>query len=306
MTAVAETAQPLLPPEAYWSPWWYATEQERLFARCWNLVGTLEDMAGGRALVATVGGATVVIEGSGADLAATQAGRPAALGTWAGYVFVHLDPASAPSLPAWLGEFPNRIGGFQPDRLVEVARHRFELSANWKFFVENHIDVYHLWYLHRDSLGAYDHSRAAWEMCGPHWVFYEPPRIEVDIHSEGFRRRLVPVEHVGEDRWGSGAHLIWPNLTLATGAGFFMTYQCIPLGPERSLVDIRIRAEPSSDPSGLFQMSRVVIETEDGSACERLQAAVRSPWFSVGPRAQCHEQPITLFHEQVLAAVNQL
>jgi phenylpropionate dioxygenase-like ring-hydroxylating dioxygenase large terminal subunit len=226
---------------------------------------------------------------------------PAAIGEWAGLVFAHLDPDPDPPLTAWLGAFPDKIGGFRPDRLVEVARYRFELAANWKFFVENHVDVYHLWYLHAASLGAYDHHAARWEMCGPHWVFYEPPARGVDVGGESFWRGLRPVGHVRPDRWGSGAHLVFPNLTLATGAGFFMTYQCIPVGPERSVVDLRVRAVAGSDPSAMLEMSRTVIEREDGAACEAMQAAVRSPWFGVGPLACEHELPITRFHEQVLS-----
>ncbi|HEY2301279.1 MAG TPA: SRPBCC family protein, partial [Acidimicrobiales bacterium] len=176
MTSAAGAARWLLPPEAYWSPAWYAAEQERIFARCWNLVGSEDDLVGGRALIAQVAGRTVVVDAVGPALVARQRTGPVGVDTWAGYVFVRLDPPSAPPLSQWLGDFPVRIGGFQPDRLVEVARHRFELAANWKFFVENHVDVYHLWYLHRESLGAYDHPRATWSMCGPHWVFYEPPK----------------------------------------------------------------------------------------------------------------------------------
>jgi phenylpropionate dioxygenase-like ring-hydroxylating dioxygenase large terminal subunit len=267
-------------------------------------VGTLDDIAGGRALMATVAGSTVIVgERAGGGLVARQRSAPAAVDTWAGYVFVHLDADSAPPLSEWLGDFPDRIGGFRPERLTELARHRFELAANWKLFVENHIDVYHLWYLHQESLGAYDHPEAAWSTCGPHWVFYEPPRAEVDTHAGRFWRGLLPVGHIGEERWGSGAHLVWPNLTLATGAGFFMTYQCTPLGPERSLVDLRVRGEPGGDATAMLAMSRDVIETEDGAACERMQAAVRSPSFSVGPLARDHELPITLFHEHVLDAM---
>lgn len=280
-----------LPAEAYWSPSWYAAEQERLFAPCWNLVGTVEDLADG-GLMATVAGSAVHVD-------STAHAANAAVDTWAGHVFVHLDSTSAPPLSEWLDGFQAGIGGFQPDRLVERVRHRFVLNANWKLFVENHIDIYHLWYLHAESLGSYEHHQARWSTCGPHWIFYEPLRPEASEETRG----LTPITHIGEDRWGSGAHLIWPNVTLATGAGFFMTYQCIPLGPERSLVDLRIRVEPGSDPSEVFRSSRQVIEAEDGLACERMQAAVRSPWFAVGPLAREHERPLEWFHQQVLTAM---
>jgi Rieske 2Fe-2S family protein len=302
-------AEFLLPAEAYWSPAWYEREQALLFGRQWNMVGTIEDVRDGQSLVAQVAGRTVTVRQDQdlqlvawqvADPAGRQAPQPIKVATWGVYVFVHPQPETAPSLEDWLGDFPDRIGGFRPDLLVEVARHRFEMRANWKLFVENHIDVYHLWYLHADSLGAYDHHRASWDTCGPHWVFYEPPRPEVNLHGEEFWRGLLPIRHISEDRWGSGAHLIFPNVTLATGAGFFMTYQCFPVAPDRSVVDIRVRAEAGSDASDMLEMSRKVIEFEDGSACEAMQAAVASPWFSVGPLARDHELPITRFHESVL------
>jgi phenylpropionate dioxygenase-like ring-hydroxylating dioxygenase large terminal subunit len=301
VTATQEIARWLLPAEAYRSSAWYITEQQRLFGRCWNFVGTLDDFAGDTTLVATVAGVASAIQLEAGVLTGWHATGPVAVEHWCGLVFAHLEPATAPPLADWLGEFPECIGGFQPDRLVEVARYQFELGANWKFFVENHIDVYHLWYLHAQSLGAYDHARAQWAMTGQHWVFYEPPRQVVDTDDDGFWRGLLPVSHVDRDRWGSGAHLIFPNLTLATGAGFFMTYQCIPTGPERSVVDMRVRAEPGSDATAMLELSRTIIEREDGAACEGLQAAVQSPWFEVGPLARHHELPITRFHELVLA-----
>jgi phenylpropionate dioxygenase-like ring-hydroxylating dioxygenase large terminal subunit len=289
-------AEWLLPAAAYWSPSWYAREQELLFGRVWNFVGTLDDLSGGATLVVAIGGQPLAISLDETDALEISAGS---VDCWCGLMFAHLDPDAEP-LATWLGDVPDRIGGFRPDRLVEVARHQFELGANWKFFVENHVDLYHLWYLHADSLGAYDHPKATWESHGPHWIFYEPPRQGIDTRAESFWRGLQPISHVGEDRWGSGAHLLFPNLTFATGAGFFMTYACIAVGPDRSVVDMRVRAEPNSDAAAMLSLSKNIIEREDGDACEALQAAVRSPWFSVGPLAQRHELPITRFHRSVL------
>ena len=295
MTA-AETAAWLLPAEAYWSAEWYRRERDHLFGRVWNFVGSLDDLCGGRTLLATVAGIPVRIGAGESGVPFSDRGR---VEQWCGLLFSCLD-AEPPPLRDWLGQVPDRIGGFRPDRLVEVARHRFELRANWKLFVENHIDVYHLWYLHAGSLGAYDHPRARWGSVGDHWVFYEPPRADIDVDGVGFWRGMRPVGHVGRDRWGSGAHLIFPNLTFATGAGFFMTYHCTPLGPDRSLIDMRVRAEAGSDPTSMLQLSKDIIQREDGTACEALQAAVRSPWFRVGPLARHHELPITRFHRSVL------
>lgn len=295
----------LLPAEAYFSDEWFAREQHSIFAHNWIMVGTVDDLRSGdnlapASVVADVAGRTIeIVAGEREPLVVTPVG--ARVEVWAGYLFVQLDPA-APGLGRWMAEFPNLVGAFQPETLVEVARHRFELDANWKFFVENHVDVYHLWYLHGDSLASYDHPRATWRTTGPHWVFYEPPRKVIDVDDPGFWRGLRPLPGIGKDRWGSGAHLLYPNLTLATGAGFFMTYQCSPISPDRSVVDMRVRAVPGAEATAMLTLSQQIIEDEDGSACEALQRGVRSPRWSVGPLAADHELPITAFQRSVLAA----
>ena len=48
---------------------------------------------------------------------------------------------------------PAHMGSHRPGALVPVARVDLEAACNWKLFVENHIDVYHLWYLHEAIAG---------------------------------------------------------------------------------------------------------------------------------------------------------
>ena len=69
------------------------------------------------------------------------------------------------------------------------------------------------------------------------------------------------------------------------------------------MVDMRVRAEPGSDPSAMLAHEPRIIEDEDGAACAAMQSAVRSRAFSVGPLAREHELSITRFQENVLAAM---
>jgi phenylpropionate dioxygenase-like ring-hydroxylating dioxygenase large terminal subunit len=294
--------QYLLPPEAYFADTWFEREQA-LFERTWYFVGPEADVpAGGAPLVVDVGRCTVAIRRRGAGFVAERTDGGAALvDSWGGFLFVHATPALAGALAAWLGDLPELIGAFRPERLKEVGRRRFEVAANWKFYVENHIDMYHLWYLHERSLGDYAHHLHEWHDCAPHWSFYEPPRPGVGIgaqHARGF----LPITGIGPERWGSGAHLVFPNMPLATGGTFFITYQCIPRGPEHTTIDLRVRAEPGDDHDvdAFIEMTAVVLDAEDGAACEHMQAAVRSPAFAVGPLAGGLELPITRFHGYLL------
>jgi len=234
------------------------------------------------------------------DLDAERCGLlPASVEVWEGMVFAHPDP-DAPPLAEALGELPQMIGSHRPGRLQLAAAADLPAACNWKLLVENHIDVYHLWYLHESSLGDFDHARFEHHQVGRNWVSYEPIRA---ADRPGLERGTVPIQHLAErDRRGIGAHLIFPNVLMAANADFYMSYAVVPDAPERCHVAVRIRAEPGADADALVAAARSFID-EDVRACEHIQAGLHSPWFSVGPLAQDHEAPITAFHTAVLAAL---
>lgn len=85
--------------------------------------------------------------------------HPARVDTWRGMVFANPD-SDAESLRSWLGQMDAEFGPHQPEKLVEYEKTlRYEVKANWKIFVENYIDGYHLSHLHSETLQNYDHSR---------------------------------------------------------------------------------------------------------------------------------------------------
>ncbi|MDQ1478504.1 MAG: choline monooxygenase [Actinomycetota bacterium] len=224
----------------------------------------------------------------------------ASVGEWGGMVFVNAQPAA--DFTTWLDAFPDHIGSYRPERLSEVTRVQFDARCNWKLFVENHVDVYHLWYLHARSLSAYDHQQFEWSAVGPHWVSYEPAKDGVE------RKRphvgSTPIKDLdARDQIGIGAHMLFPNTLFATESEFFMSYVAKPLAADRSVIDVRIRAEPSADVEMLVAAAKEFM-LEDVRACEGIQATVRSSRFRVGPLAQNHERPITLFHRHLQAALD--
>lgn len=239
------------------------------------------------------------------DLDLTQWGLlPAAVAEWEGMVFVHPDP-DAPPLSAALAGLSANLGSFRPGRLEQVAKVDLDCRSNWKLFVENHIDVYHLWYLHAQTLGDFDHTRFEHRHVGPDWFSYEPRRSGRGDGATATEldRGTVAIAHLDErDRQGLGAHLVFPNLMVATAAEFLATYEAVPVSPDRCRIDLRICAEPGADANQLVDAVTSFI-TEDISACERVQAGMASPAFSVGPLARDHEAPITAFHRNVLAAL---
>jgi phenylpropionate dioxygenase-like ring-hydroxylating dioxygenase large terminal subunit len=232
---------------------------------------------------------------------------PAATAEWEGMVFACPDPGAAP-LEEFLGGFPGGIGSVRPGLLPQVAAADIPAPCNWKLFVENHVDVYHLWYLHGATLADFDHHRFEHRAIGPHWVSYEPLRASATAATAAGGSRLdggnPPIAHLdARDRAGLGAHLLFPNMTFAVSAEFFISYAVVPTGPASSRVELRVRAEPGADAATLLAAARSFID-EDIVACARIQSALASPWFAVGPLARDHEAPIAAFHRNVLAALS--
>jgi Rieske 2Fe-2S family protein len=229
---------------------------------------------------------------------------PAAVATWEGMVFAHPDPEAAP-LAGSLRGIPEHLGSFQPGRLRQIAVTHFEAACNWKLFVENHIDVYHLWYLHAETLGDYDHTRFQHRFVGPNWVSYEALKPSRQLESAALIKGTAPIRDLDwDDQVGLRAQLIFPNLMIATSSEFWATYVARPAAPDRTVIELRIRAEPEADADALLAALRSFI-VEDIRACEAIQQAVASPVFAVGPLAHDHERPIAVFHEHILAAVGQ-
>lgn len=228
---------------------------------------------------------------------------PGSVGEWGGLVFVHPD-ADAPPVAEWLGELPGHVGSFQPELLQEVGRLTLDARCNWKLFVENHVDVLHLWYLHARTLNDFEHSRFEWHQLHRNWASYEP--VKDGIGEPKLSAATTTIAHLDErDRRGLGAHAAFPNVLMATSAEFFATYVARPTGPASMQVDLRVRAEPGADPARLLGSLQSFI-SEDITGCEGVQATIRSSHFIVGPLAEQHEQPIMLFQQHLLDALGDI
>lgn len=260
---------------------------------------------------------------AGVDLAELGL-RPAAVETFRGLVFVHPEP-DAPPLSTWLAGIDERMGPYQPGELYQVLHSRTQMKANWKLFIENHIDSYHLWHLHAHSIKGLEHGRQEWAEVGRHWTFYEPLTTPGRLAPYEAALGLPPIEGLDEHWWGSSVHMVFPNLGLAGGATFFSLIQSIPVAPDRSVIDLRFFAAPVSEAAKVEHRAAKAekaqhrataavvgpptngddevtgdIMGEDVRACEAVQQGMGSPRFRVGPMALEYEGAITAFQRNIL------
>jgi choline monooxygenase len=209
---------------------------------------------------------------------------------WRGMVFVN-PTADAPNLTTSMAGLDERLDSFLSGPLLQVAVVEYEAACNWKMLVENHIDVYHLWYLHSRSLSAYDHRSFSWESLDDNWWSLEPLK-ERQLEGMGF-------DWLGDDmRHHIGAYLMFPNLMLVTTDHYFASYDASPIAPDRTKLTLRVRAQVGADADELVQSIRAFM-AEDVQACQRMQLGANSPHFGVSQMAATHELPVRRFHESL-------
>ena len=232
--------------------------------------------------------------------------KPVRCETWKTLVFAHLD-ADAEPLDEWIGDFDSLFPNFRPETLVEISHQVHDVNANWKLYVENHVDWLHLWYLHAESLAHYDHPRGERREFGPHWAsfewFTEAAQADKALSEARNDRVLLPIPDLDHRESTNGAHLIFPSLTLFTNDGYWMLGQVVPVDEEHFQLHLRVFALDGSDGPAFEPIINVVM-FEDYAATEAIQKAMASPAFEVGPLATDYEREIMRFQQHYLEFVS--
>lgn len=221
---------------------------------------------------------------------------------WNGIIFVHSSP-DAPGLSCWLGGLGERLKRFQTEDLVELGNHNYEMAANWKFYIENHVDWLHLYFLHSQTLSEFEHDQGEITQHGPHWTSFEKPKEDSAEKVRAKKEKMHELTGLEPQDMHLGAHLIFPNMALFTSPNTFTSVYARPTGPETCRVELRILGVNGSDTAALNADEFTDVMREDRKAAEMLQLAVRSPNYAVGPMAMNWEAPIAHFHKHYKAAM---
>jgi choline monooxygenase len=229
-----------------------------------------------------------------------------------GFVFIHTDPAQDGSLLDWMGDFPEHFGPFDLDSYTEIGTpDRVEVQANWKLFVENHIDGYHLAHLHKHSILGIDHDGQTNALYNNHWSIFEP-LSKAGVLAE-FEKQIPTKVLIPDDpKWhSSSVHMLFPNIGIATGAKWVSTIQSIPLSPTTSMIESRFFLNPYGDDETEKELEyypgsseNTDLIAEDRLAIERLQVAMGSPAFQCGPLSRNYERSVMAFHQSILSFLN--
>jgi len=161
-----------LPARWYFDPAVYALEQTRIFARhwCYQCHHLDIDRPGDRYPGEVAGQPVTITRQQNGSLGARLDfdSRPLAVETYAGFVFVNLDPRARP-LHQQCGRFLDDIYACCPqlDALQRVHRVERSVAANWKTVVDNNHECYHCAANHRALMQLVDYAgQASWSESG--------------------------------------------------------------------------------------------------------------------------------------------
>ena len=216
---------------------------------------------------------------------------PVQAAEWGGLVFVNLDAKAEPLLEA-LRELPQQAARYDLSRLRLVERRDYVMECNWKTYIDNFLEGYHLPSVHPSLNRELDYGSYVTETYERHSLQASPIRPAAEANAP---RRYA--QATGEER----AEYFWifPNWMLNCYPDNVSLNIVLPLGPERSVAIFEwYFAEEllaGDAPARTVKFSDE-IQLEDGAICEAVQRNLRSRSYSRGRYSVKQERCLHHFH----------
>ncbi len=207
--------------------------------------------------------------------------------TWAGFVWIHLDPKTATPLGDQFQESESYLSNYPLADLRTAVRLVYPVAANWKAIVENYNECYHCGPVHPElvelvpAFRQRGGSELDWESGIPHregaWTFT----------ASGTTNRSPFPGLSPEEQERHKGQLVYPNLMLSLSADHVAAFTLWPHGPASTSIvcDFLFHpdemAKPDFDPSdavGFWDM----VNLQDWKICESVQRGMTSRRFTTG------------------------
>jgi choline monooxygenase len=219
---------------------------------------------------------------------------PVRLETWGKFIFVNFDP-SAENLSTYLGTIPEQARGFQFAGLQSAERRDYVINCNWKVYVDNYLEGYHIPIAHPGLMREIDYAQ------------YRTDTFR--YYSQQFAPiRAMKTEDAGERFYAPGASLqqalyfwIFPNLMLNIYPDNISTNVIVPLSTEKTLTIFEWFFHDADQAKTRERIERAIafsdeVQQEDITLCENVQRGLRSSTYDRGRYSAKRENGVHHFH----------
>ena len=198
---------------------------------------------------------------------------PIAVDVWEDQVFVHLGKDPEPVARAFAG-IAERIAPTKVAGLHLVKRVDFEVACNWKVYVDNFLEGYHVPFVHPELVSLFEFSQYRTELFERYSLQWTP--LDASTASP----------YSGNGGGQAYYYWAWPNFMLNILPGRLQTNVVEPLGHDRCKVIFRYYYTDRSA-EGLARLEAdheysAKVQEEDREICEQVQKGLGSRAYDRG------------------------
>lgn len=228
--------------------------------------------------------------------------EPVRVERWGSFVFANLDPEAAP-LAEFLGSIPAEVAaaGFDLDSMTRVERRDYIIECNWKVYVDNYLEGYHLPIAHPSLFREVDYDAYRVDTYRYHSKQYAPIR-ELKPGQEVGRDRRYLRSADGED--DALYYWLFPNTMFNLYPDNMSSNVIVPLSHDRTLTIFEWFFAPPGTGGGWESMQQTIafsdeIQQEDIVLCEQVQRGLRSRSYDTGRFSAKRENGVHHFQSLV-------
>ena len=211
--------------------------------------------------------------------------------TWGPYVFVCQDP-HAPPLAEVLGDIPAEVAkiGCPIGRLRFAYRRDYTIECNWKVYVDNYLEGYHLPAAHPSLFRELDYAQYRVQTFRYYSSQISPIRARSDAADGPRRYDFADSANQALYYW------IFPNYMLNAYPDNLSANIILPLGPDRTLTIFEWFAYGDAGVQQATIDFSDEIQREDIRICESVQRGLRSRHYTSGRFSVKRENGVHHFH----------
>jgi choline monooxygenase len=217
--------------------------------------------------------------------------RPVHVDEWEGQVFVNLDPQAQP-LQVALRELPEQAAKFKFGKMKLVGRRDYHMQCNWKVYIDNYLEGYHLPSVHPSLNRELDYNAYVSTLFERHSLQTSPIRGPENETTVERRYKQASGDMAAEYFW------IFPNWMLNCYPDNVSLNIVLPTGPETCVAIFEWYFLP--DHAGTAEETMRFsdeIQAEDGHICEIVHQNLKSQSYDRGRYSVRQEKCLHHFHE---------
>jgi len=213
---------------------------------------------------------------------------PLRIREWQGLVFVALND-DAPAFDEVFGGIVERIKPIDLEAMRFTRRDVFEVACNWKVYIDNFLEGYHVPIVHPALSKVIDYREYLVDLFDWYSLQHSPIRDGTGAYGDGH----------------AYYYFVFPNIMLNCVPGRLQSNRILPLGPDRCRVEFDYYYAEDAEAQARIATDQEFsdeVQMQDVSICEAVQKGLASGFYEAGRLSPKRESGVWHFHELLRAA----